>query len=125
MELGKGQWNDNPDDLEGLRQQFLFHMQSYDRILVLRALEKAPQWKYELVEIPKDLLSRARYGRLEMRLHSRQVPKPGYCFVDDESGQNLFNLYFDGGTERKLQIKNLRKERCRVHATWEFVIPKE
>lgn len=125
MELGKGQWNDSPDDLEGLRQQFLSHIQSYDRILVLRALEKAPRWKYELVEIPKDLLSRARYGRLEMKLYSRQILKPGYCYVDDESGRNLFNLYFDGGTERKLQIKNLRKELCHVHAVWEFVIPKE
>ena len=77
MELGKGQWNDNPDDLEGLRQQFLSHMQSYDRILTLRALEKAPRWKYELVEIPKDLLGRARSGRLEMKLHSRQISQTG------------------------------------------------
>ena len=125
MELGKGQWNDNPDDLEGLCQQFLSHMQGYDRILILRALEKAPRWKYELVEIPKDLLGRARSGRLEMKLHSRQIPKPGYCYVDDESGRKLFDLYFDGGTERKLQIKNLRKELCYVHAVWEFLIPKE
>jgi hypothetical protein len=57
MELGKGQWSDNPVDLEGLRQQFFEHMKSYDRILSLRALEKGPRWKYELVEIPKKLLA--------------------------------------------------------------------
>lgn len=125
MELGKGQWKDNPGDLEGLRQQFLSHMSNYDRIFTLRALEKAPRWKYELVEIPKDLLDRARSGRLEMKLGSRQIPKPGYCYVDDDSGWKLFDLYFDGGTERKLQIKNLRKELCRVHAVWEFLIPEE
>ena len=31
-----------------------------------------------------------------------------------------YQLYFDGGTERKLQIKNLRKDLCTVHATWVF-----
>jgi hypothetical protein len=125
MELGKGQWSDNPADLEGLRQQFFEHMKSYDRILSLRALEKAPHWKYELVEIPKKLLTLARFGNLEMKVGSKQTPKPGYCHVSDENGRKLFDLYFDGGSERKLQIKNLRKDRCRVHAVWEFLIPQE
>ena len=49
MELGKGQWSDKPKELEGLRKQFFAHMKSYDRILSLRALSKAPRWKYELV----------------------------------------------------------------------------
>lgn len=31
-----------------------------------------------------------------------------------------YALYFDGGTERKLQIKSLRKSLCVVHASWEF-----
>lgn len=123
MELGKGQWSAQPEELEGLRQQFFDHLSSYDRILSLRTLKKAPRWKYELVEIPKRLLELARGGLLEMRLKSKQTPKPGYCYVCDDGGERLFELYFDGGTERKLQIKNLRKDRCRVHATWEFVIP--
>jgi len=125
MELGKGQWSDNPADIEGLRQQFFAHMKSYDRILCLRALEKGPRWKYELVEIPKELLALARSGRLEMKINSRQSPKPGYCYVYAQDGRKLFDLYFDGGTERKLQIKNLRKDQCRVHAVWEFLIPQE
>ncbi len=125
MELGKGQWNDNPADLAGLRQQFFDHMKSYDRILSLRALEKGPHWKYELVEIPRELLALARAGILEMKIHSRQTPKPGYCYVSSPDGRRLFDLYFDGGTERKLQIKNLRKDQCRVHALWEFLIPQE
>ncbi len=125
MELGKGQWSDNPADIEGLRQQFFAHMKNYDRILCLRALEKGPRWKYELVEIPKELLALARSGRLEMKIKSRQSPKPGYCYVYAQDGRKLFDLYFDGGTERKLQIKNLRKDQCRVHAVWEFLIPPE
>jgi len=73
MELGKGQWNDNPADLEGLRQQFFEHMKSYDRILSLRALEQGPHWKYELVEIPKKLLALARSGNLEMKVYSSNI----------------------------------------------------
>lgn len=125
MELGKGQWSDKPKDLVGLRDQFLSHMKSYDRILSLRALSRAPRWKYELVEIPKQVLAAAAKGKLEMKAKSKQFPKPGYCYVLTPKGEPMFDLYFDGGTERKLQIKNLRKDFCRVHAVWDFVIPPE
>ena len=98
-------------------------MKIYDRILSLRSLQRGPRWKYELVEIPKKLLALASSGILEMKLDSKQTPKPGYCYVSDADGHKLFDMYFDGGTERKLQIKNLRKDLCRVHAIWEFLIP--
>lgn len=123
MELGRGNWGDNPDDLYNLRDQFLSHMNSYDRIFTFRRIRKEPQLFYELVEIPKQLLQRASEGEFEMMVGSRQYPKPGYCRVFDEADNKLFELYFDGGTERKLQIKNLLKEYCIVHATWEFEPP--
>jgi len=120
MELGQGRWRDNPEDLIGLREQFLAHLESYERILSLIALEKGPkQWKYELVEIPKSLLQEASTGQLKMRLSSRQMPKPGYCYVRGTEGEK-FQLYFDGGTERKLQVKRLMKKFCIVHAEWTF-----
>lgn len=124
MELGKGAWSDKPEELEGLRTQFLTHMQNYERILSLRAWERTEFgktfWHYELVEIPKALLQEAAKGKLEMRMESSQNPKPGYCVVHDGLGDTKFALYFDGGTERKLQIKDLRKELCVVHAEWDF-----
>ena len=120
MELGGGQWGDNPNDLVGLREQFQFALNSIQRILILRALKKGnPEYLYELVEIPKILLEKAVAGRLEMMSGSTQFPKPGYCYIE-EKGQMLFSLYFDGGGERKLQIKGLRKNLCHVHATWSF-----
>ncbi len=125
MELGKGNWGDNPADLEGLRGQFLSHMESYKKILSLRAIQKAPHWKYELVEIPISILKLADGGELEMKLDSKQFPKPGYCYVRNERGDIIYSLYFDGGGERKLQIKNLSKDYCQVHAEWEFFIPRE
>lgn len=74
------------------------------------------------MEIPKNLLARAKNGILEMKLKSKQMPKPGYCYVNNDDGKKLFDLYFDGGTERKLQIKNLQKRACNIHATWRFNI---
>lgn len=125
MELGKGHWGDDPDDLKGLRDQFIAHMKNYERILSLRALSRAPQWRYELVEVPKQVLGAAINGELKMMTKSKQYPKPGYCYVRTREDGPMFELYFDGGTERKLQIKNLRKDLCLVHAVWDFIIPPE
>ncbi len=125
MELGKGAWTDDPGQLVGLRERFLRHMDDYDRIFTLRALERAPDWAYELVEIPKELLEKALDGELEMKLDSSQLPKPGYCHVRSDDGEDAYQLYFNGGGERKLQVKNLLKAHCSVHATWRFTVPPE
>lgn len=120
MELGGGQWGEDPNDLIGLRAQFLAALNGIQRILILRALKKGnPEYLYELVEIPKSLLKKAATGRLEMMGSSKQFPKPGYCYIE-KAGDLQFSLYFDGGGERKLQIKGLRKDLCTVHATWKF-----
>lgn len=116
MELGKGDW-----ELPLLQQMFLEHMRSYERIFTLRCLDAdAAHVSYELVEIPKALMLEASNCQLEVREDSRQNPKPGYGYVRDAAGQLKYALYFDGGTERKLQIKSLRKDLCKVHATWVF-----
>jgi hypothetical protein len=116
MELGKGPW-----DLTLLRALFLEHMQSYERIFTLRCLSTEPaKTRYELVEIPKALLLESQTCELEVCADSKQNPKPGYCYVRDAYGLLKFALYFDGGTERKLQIKGLRKDLCKVHAKWTF-----
>jgi type II restriction enzyme len=123
MELGGGEWSDDPADLVGLRKQFLALLSNTDRILILRALRKGtPDYFYELVEIPKRLLMKAATGRLEMMSSSSQFPKPGYCYVEKD-GSLLFSLYFDGGGERKLQVKHLRKDQCVIHASWKFDPP--
>ena len=133
MELGGGEWTTNPADLEGLRQQFLEHLSGYDHVLTLRRLkDKRENWhSYELVAIPKSLLLLAAHGPLEMKTASKQNPRPGYCYVGNAgwaytAGAKVapkdlqFALYFDGGGERKLQIKHLKKSLGKVIATWEF-----
>jgi type II restriction enzyme len=120
MELGKGKW-ETEEDLAGLRDRYLQHMNAYQRILQLRRLVNEETLQvYELVEIPKKLLQRAATGKLAMMNGSTQTPKPGTCTVTDKKGKIVFELYFDGGTERKLQIRHLDKRRCTVHATWKI-----
>lgn len=116
MELGRGEWK-----LPLLRDLFLEHMRSHDRVFTLRRLKDAgAKLRYELVEIPKALLLEAANCELEVCTNSKQNPQPGYGYVKDADGQLKYSLYFDGGTERKLQIKHLRKDLCKVHATWTF-----
>ncbi|MGR5531721.1 hypothetical protein ACPV40_19320 [Vibrio alfacsensis] len=125
MELGRNpNWGQDESVLLELRDEFLAHLRGYERILVLRYLpgDKANSeynHYYELLEIPKSLLLLCQEGEFEMKFSSRQNPKPGYCYVDQEETR-LFSLYFDGGGERKLQIKSIVKEYCILHATWEF-----
>jgi type II restriction enzyme len=121
MELGKGAWGTSLADLHGLRAQFLEHMSAYDRIFTLRHLPgSSADRRYELVEIPKALLKKAAWGEFTMMDKSKQMPRPGYCRVSNSTGALLFELYFDGGTERKLQVRHLRKDACVVHADWRF-----
>ena len=128
MELGKGVWTNQEADYIQLRERFFEHLSRYDRIMTLRRLAgsaKHPKWEYELVEIPKALLLQARDGRLEVKRTKQVGAAPAYYRVE-EPGEDYtvekFSLYFDGGGERKLQIKDLDKRLCQVHATWQFEV---
>ena len=120
MELGKGDWTSKPGQLRGLLNRFLTHLDGYDRVLVLRAFTDESSWRYELLEIPVSLMRRAIKGSLLMMLDSKQMPKPGYCTVTGKKGEVLYKLYFDGGSERKLQVKDLAVTACVKHAEWIF-----
>lgn len=119
MELGRGKWTDE-SSLSGLRQHMFDHLKRYDRILSLRHRIDGANRHYELVEIPKRLLLEAKNGKLTLNNASKQNPKPGYCRVYDRQKKLKFQLYFDGGTERKLQIQHLQKRLCYVRASWQF-----
>ena len=121
MELGKGKWPTTASGLGVLRDAFLEHMCAYERIFTLRCLSRDPAcWRYELVEIPKALLVEATNGKLSLAKKTKQETYPGYCRVIDGKRNLKFELYFDSGSERKLQVRHLRKDLCIVHAHWEF-----
>ncbi len=124
MELGKGDWGDTNEALRALAQLFLGHLARYERIFTLRCLtpDDPVEHRYELLELPKSALVTAATGEFQMMQNSKQRPKPGYCRVADARGL-MFELYFDGGTERKLRLQKLRRDLCTVHAEWQFQTP--
>lgn len=121
MELGKGDWTD-VNSLIAFCGQMLSHMEGYERIFTLRHLIENGYRYYELVEIPQELLRQSKSGEFGIRDNSKQTPKPGVCCVTDDDGELKYQLYFDGGSERKLQIQKIRKSLCIVHASWKFEI---
>jgi restriction endonuclease SmaI-like protein len=116
MELGRGPW-----DINFQRQQFLDHLKNYDRIFTLRRLASLDgKVRYELVEIPKRLMLDSENWPIELAENTKQETTPAYVRVKDEEGSLKYSLYFDAGSERKLQIRSLSKAECIVHATWTF-----
>lgn len=123
MELGRGAWGDRLEDIVALRDRLLEHLSRYDRVFVMRCLTPGTKshYHYEVIEILKSLIVRAD-GAYEIDLDSNQQgAKPATYRVNDEIGL-CFELYFDAGSERKLQVRKLRKDLCRLHAEWRFEI---
>src|SRR5579884_2760167 len=123
MELGKGKWEEENDLRDLCQNRFQPHLTHYDRIFIFRCLTPADpvSHEYELVEAPMALFTNAcSVGEFAMRQDSKQTPRPGYCWVRDRDGNLLYELYFNGGTERKLRVQKLRRDLCVFHAAWTF-----
>jgi hypothetical protein len=125
MELGKGTWGKDVEDLKALCKKFVAHLAGYDRVFVLRYMTpgSTTNHEYEVIEIPKSILLSAPLGDFQLSARSElTTATPGTCRVSDAAGM-MYELYFDGGTERKLQLKKLRRDLCVHHATWKFQSP--
>ena len=102
------------------KSKILSHLNSYSRILSLRAFD--PQdgnFTYELVEIPLSLLN--KIGTLSPSDFSDRSKSGGSRATISEDGQNLFTLTLDGSVE-KITVSNLLVSECRIHGRWE--VPK-
>jgi type II restriction enzyme len=105
MELGKGAW-----DLPLLRDTFLHHMQSYERIFQFRCLEPGPiTFLYELVEIPKSLLMEGANARLVTQKKSTQKPKPGYGYVRVLTAKRDLNSILTEVLNANSKLRNFRR----------------
>lgn len=129
MELGRGDWTNQPQQLVALREQFFSHLSSYDRILQFRCLSRNTrhysenQYHYELIEIPKQLLFESANANLVFSERSNAAPheaRPAVGQVVDYDNNLRFQLYFDGKGERKLHIQHLQTNLCIKHAEWRF-----
>ncbi len=121
MELGQFSWTRDPETLREVVAFVLGKLSQIDRILTLRCLTPtdSTHHEYELVEIPARIFDKSREGDLSIGARSTADPPAGYCHVNDASGL-MFFFHFDGGGERKLHVKNLRKDLCILHASWIF-----
>jgi hypothetical protein len=118
MELGKDPWEPMFQ-----HRQFLGHLDNYDVILTLRCLSKSGTVSYELLEIPKAIFTSHPTPEFVLKpgkTSGQKAVPPASAYVRDAKGGLIYELYHDGGSERKLQIKQLAKSACIVRATWQF-----
>lgn len=93
------------------------HLAGYDRIVMLRAFNTSRnEVKYELIEIPHNLLSLA--SSLQPNDITLSVGRSGGGRTTIvRNNREVFTLRFDGSVE-KVTITNLPIDLCMSHATW-------
>lgn len=95
------------------------HLNNYDRILVLRAIElPAARLRYEIVEIPRRLLQRVAF--LTVADFTPLTKGGGTSAKATVDGKPAFTLRLDG-SDGKITIAGLQIAFCTRHASW--IIP--
>lgn len=100
------------------------HLNRYDRILTLRSTN-APDFKvkYELIEIPRDLMLRVETLRTEDFSEPTAANSSG-ADVLGKNGKKAFRVSLDG-SDAKVTIGGLRVDLCRFHGSWVVQAPVE
>jgi hypothetical protein len=96
------------------------HLNHYERIISLRSFLADSKVRYELVEIPKDVLlgiSRLHPSDFSPRTENGS----SRATVRGSKGNPSFVLCLDGSVE-KITVRNLPLNLCKVHATWEVIL---
>lgn len=123
MEAGAGSIN-SWEERRNLVSAFHAHLGSFNRLIMLRCLPATEAFvfpHYELIEVPVPLLQKAARFPLQGSENSTIEPAGFTVNVMSEDGQTReFQLCFDGGGERKLRVKHLRRELCVSHISWSF-----
>lgn len=98
--------------------QIVAHLERYERILMLRAfgrLEDTGWVRYDLVEIPRDLLLQVRHSRPEDC--TGPSPKGNIRIAVSYRGRPAYTLLSDG-SDQKITISGLETEFCVRHGSW-------
>jgi type II restriction enzyme len=110
-----------PDDVPGqVRRRILSHLDEYERIFMLRSYGDEERVRYDLREIPKDVL--AAVADLEADDFGK-ITRAGGTGADVRvNDRKAFRLVLDGSVE-KITISGLSIEFCPLHAWWELGRP--
>ncbi len=99
-----------------LKTRAMEHLSRYDIILMLRAIWEPQTMRYQLVDIPVDLL-RLLMGCRPLPVGKR-ITRPSLGADVVREGETLFRVHFDG-SDGKCQIRNLRMQDCKLLLEWE------
>lgn len=108
---------------EGAKKNVGGHLRKYERILMLRAFRlkrdpsrHQPSVRYDLVEIPVEVLMRITDLPASEFQEPSRVNSSGANVVD-ANGERLFRLTLDGADE-KVTIRSLLVDACFEHGSW-------
>ena len=101
-----------------LIQRVVDHLGRYDLILMLRAVWQLPIIKYQLLEIPIELLRLVQTAQL-VEVGRRKGRRSLGADIWDE-GELVFHVHFDAA-DGKCQVRNLPVSRCKAIHLWEVL----
>lgn len=101
------------DAPEQVTQRVLSHLEEYERIFILRSYGDDKRVRYDLREIPKDIL--AMVAHLEPDDFGRLTKAGGTGANVMMNGRKAFRLVLDGSVE-KVTVSGLDVELCPLHA---------
>lgn len=102
------------------KEKICAHLSHYERIISLRSFVTESKVRYELVEIPKDVLW--GISRLSPSDFSAKTENgSSKAIVRGCDGTYLFVLSLDGSVE-KITVRNLLMQFCKIHASWEVIL---
>lgn len=98
------------------RDRITTHLAHYERIISLRSFLGESNVKYELIEIPKEIL--LGISRLRPNDFSAKTANgSSHATVRGTDGSKWFVLSLDGSVE-KITVRSLPLRLCTIHATW-------
>lgn len=111
----------SPDDVpDQVKQRILPHLDEYDRIFMLRSYGDESKVRYDLREIPKEVL--AEVANLKAEDFGKITKAGGTSANVNLNGQKAFKLVLDGSVE-KVTVSGLDIDLCPLHAWWELGRP--
>lgn len=108
------------DAPEQVRVRILSHLQEYERIFMLRSYGDDERVRYDLREIPKDVL--AAVANLKAEDFGKITKAGGTSAEVKLNGRKAFRLVLDGSVE-KITISGLSIDFYPLHAWWELGRP--
>ncbi len=112
--------NSHEDAPDQVRARVLSHLAEYERIFMLRSYGDEHRIRYDLVEIPKDVLALVEgLGPDDFRPLTAAGGTGANVMKD---GRRAFRLVLDGSVE-KITISGLDVRLCPLHACWELSRP--